>query len=89
MNDMTVTLPGIFTCLWSFLVAFSKSDLLITRKHLFLYPQGDRSGLRKNKKGKPLRLIKANIIINLPKSVSNDPIIQNVLNNPLGKYGGD
>ena len=52
-------------------------------------PSLDLSGLRKNKKGKALRLIKANIIINLPKSVSNDPIIQNVLNNPLGKYGGD
>ena len=42
----------------AFLVATSKFGLLTTkwhsatRKHLFLYPQGDRSGLRKLKKDK-------------------------------------
>ena len=44
--------PNIFTCWWrSLLVATSKLSLLTirrhsaTRKHLFPYPQGDRSGI--------------------------------------------
>ena len=51
--------PSIFTCWWrSILVATSKFSLLTirqhsaTREHLLLYPQGDRSGLRKPKKDK-------------------------------------
>ena len=50
---------GIFTSWWrSLLVATSKFGVLTIRrhsatsKHLFLYPQGDRSGLRKQKKNK-------------------------------------
>ena len=51
--------PNIFNYCWrSLLVANSKFGLLTirqysaTRKHLFPYPQGDRSGLRKPKKDK-------------------------------------
>ena len=52
--------PGVFiTCWWrSLLVATSKYGLLTIRwhiamrKHLLLYPQGDRSGLRQPKKDK-------------------------------------
>ena len=45
-----------------------------TKKHLFLYPQGDRSGLKKPKKDK--------------HQVSNDLTIRSdsVLANPIGKY---
>ena len=53
----TKTTPVFFTCWWrSLLVTTSKFSLLTirwhsaTRDHLLLYPQGDRSGLRKPKK---------------------------------------
>ena len=58
-TNMALKLPGSFTCCWrSLLVATSKFGLLTirwhsaARKHLFLYPQGDRSGLGKPKKDK-------------------------------------
>ena len=54
--NMALKLPQYFTCWWrSLLVATSKFSLLTiiwhsaTRKHLFLYPQGDRSSLKKPK----------------------------------------
>ena len=52
----TLNYQSIFTCWWkSLLVAISKFSLLTiwrqsaTRKHLLMYPQGDRSGLSKPK----------------------------------------
>ena len=57
------------------LVSFLSSDTSAT--HLFLYPQGDRSGLRKPKKGYYSRLIAVTSSVHLPKSVSTDPTIQN------------
>ena len=58
-----------------------------TRKHLFLYAQGDRSGLRKPKKGQASALITATTSIHLPKPVSFDLTIKtdSVLTNPIGK----
>ena len=71
------------------MVATSKFGLLTirqhsaTRKHLFLYPQGDRSGLRKPKKAT------ATTSIHLPKPVSTDLTIKadSVLTNSIGKDG--
>ena len=59
-----------------------------TRKHLFLYPQGGRSGLRKPKE-KASTLITATTSIYLPKPVSTDLTIKpdSVLTNPIGKDG--
>ena len=56
-----------------------------TREHLFLYPQGDRLGLRKPKKTS----IAATTSVHLPKPVSNDLAItsDSVLTNPKGKDG--
>ena len=73
------------------MVATSKFGLLTTRrhsatrKHLFLYPQGDRSGLKKSKKGKST-LITATTSIHLPEPVSTDLTIKldSVLTNPIG-----
>ena len=59
MCNMVLKLPWYFSCWWrNLLVVASKFDLLTIRwhsaitKHLFFYPQGDRSGLRKPKKEK-------------------------------------
>ena len=59
-----------------------------TRKHLFLYPQGDRSDLGKPKKDK-ITLITATTSVHLPKPVSTDLTIKpdSVLTNPIGKDG--
>ena len=64
--------PGIFTCWWrSLLVVTSKFCVLTirrhsaTRKHLFPYPQGKRSGLRKPKK-ESSTLITATTSVHLP-----------------------
>ena len=56
------------------------------RKHLFLYPQGDRSSLRKPKKDKH-PLITATTSVQLPKSVSTVLTItsDSVLTDPIGK----
>ena len=88
--------PGIFTC-WcrSLLVATSKFGLhtiryhSATRKHQFLYHQGDRSGLTNPKKGYASTLIIATTYVHLPKSVSNDLTIKSdlILINPVGKMG--
>ena len=77
----------------AFLVATSKFGLLTisrhsaTRKHLLLYPQGDRSGPKKPKKGKHKH--SAPSIVPLPGSVSTDLTIKShlVLTNPIGKDG--
>ena len=55
------------------------------QKHLFLYPQGDRSGLGKPKKDKH----HTTTTIHLPKPVSTDLAItpDSVLTNPIGKDG--
>ena len=64
------------------MVATSKFGLLTirrhtaTRKHLFLYPHGYRSGLRKPQKDKHQHKIKATTSVHLPKSVSNDLTIK-------------
>ena len=60
-----------------------------TRKHLFLYAQGDRSGLRKPKKGQASALITATTSIHLSMPVSTDLTItpDSVLTNPTGKDG--
>ena len=62
----------------------------VTRKHLFLYRQGDRSGLRKQKKkkGQASTLILATTSTHLPKPVSTDLTIKSdsVLTNPLGTF---
>ena len=79
----------------SLLVATSMFNLLTirqhsaTRKHLLLYPQGDRSGLRKPKKGHTSTLITATTSVHLPKPVSADLTIKpdSVLTNPTGKDG--
>ena len=59
------------------------------RKHLLPYPQGDRSGLRKPKKGQASTLITDNTSIHLPTPVSTDLTIKpdSVLINPAGKDG--
>ena len=60
------------------------------RKHLFLYPQGDRSGLGKPKKKRTsITLITATTSVHLPKPVSTDLTIKpdSVLTNPIGKDG--
>ena len=75
------------------MVATSKFDLLsirwhsTTRKHLFLYPQGNRSGLRMPKKGYTSTLITATTSVHFPKLVSADPTIKSdlVLTNTIGK----
>ena len=75
------------------MVAISKFNLLTirqdsaTRKHLFLYPQFDRSGLRKSKKDKESASITGTTSVHLPKSVSTDLMIKpdSVLTNPIGK----
>ena len=77
------------------LVATSKFRLLTmrqynaTRKHLFPYPHGDRSGLRKLKKDKHQTLITATTSIHLPKPVLNDLTIKSdsVLTNQIEKDG--
>ena len=55
-----------------------------SRKHLFLYPQGDRSGLRK-----PKKVIRVTASAHLPKPVSTDLTIKSDsgLMNPIGKDG--
>ena len=60
-----------------------------TRKHVFLYRYGDRSGLRKPKRNKQLTLITATTSVHLLKSVLTDPSIKSdlVLANPKGKAG--
>ena len=90
--------PSIFICWWrSLLVATSKFSLFTTRwknnwkqsrKHLFLYPQGGRSGLRKPKE-KASTLITATTSIYLPKPVSTNLTINSdsVITNPIGKDG--
>ena len=77
------------------MVATSKFGLLTirqhnaTRKHLFLDPLGDRSGLTKPKKGQASILITATTSVHLPKQVSTDPTIKSnlVSTNPIGKDG--
>ena len=51
------------------------------------YPQGDRSGLRKPKKGLVSTLITAITSVHLPKPVSTNLTIKldSVLTNPIGK----
>ena len=53
------------------------------------YPQGDRSGLRKPKKGLVSTLITAITSVHLPKPVSTDLTIKpdSALTNPIGKDG--
>ena len=53
------------------------------------YPQGDRSGLRKPKKGLVSTLITAITSVHLPKPVSTNLTItsDSVLTNPIGKEG--
>ena len=61
-----------------------------TKKHLFPYPQADRSDLRKSKKKRhSSTLIPATTSIHLPKQVSTDPTIKSdsVLTNPIQKDG--
>ena len=87
--------PSIFTCWWrSHLVTTSKFDLLTirqcsaTRKHLFLYSQGDRTGLKKPKKGQASILItNATTNFGLRKLVSTDLTIKSdsVFTNLIGK----
>ena len=75
------------------MVATSKFGLLTvrqhnaTKKHLFLYPQGDRSGLRKPKKEQVSTLITATTSVHLHKLVSTDLTIKSdlVLTNAIGK----
>ena len=77
------------------MVATSKFALLTIRrhsatgKHLFLDPQGDRSGLSKPKKGQASTLITAATSVPLPKPVSTDLAIKpdSVLTNTIGKDG--
>ena len=62
----------------------------MTRKYLFPYRQGDRSGLRKpKKKGKASTLITANTSVHLPKPVSTDLTIKSdsILTNQIEKDG--
>ena len=56
------------------------------RKHLSLYPQGDRSGLGKSKKGEASTPITATTRVHLPRPVSTDLTIKpdSVLTNPIG-----
>ena len=58
-----------------------------TRKDLFLYPQGDRSGLRKPKKGEASTLITATASACPPKPFPTDLTIKpdSVLANPVRK----
>ena len=66
------------------LVTTYKFDLLTirwhsaTRKHLFLYPQGEDTGLGKPKKGEESTLITATTSVQTADSV---------LTNPTGKHG--
>ena len=90
--NMALKLPQYFYLLIeSLLVATSKFGLLTarqhsaTRKHLFPYPQGDKSGQRKPKKEKASILITATTSVHLPKPVSTDLTIKpdSVLTNPI------
>ena len=92
------TLPCIETIL-SFLLTDGEASWLLllsitpyhsaTRKHVFLYPQEDRSGLRKPEKGQASILITSTTSIHLPNLVSIDLTIKSdlVLTNPIGKDG--
>ena len=79
----------------SLLVASSKFGIFTikghcaTRENLFLYPQGDKSGLRKPKKGGTSKLITATTSVHLPKPVSTDLTIKldSLLTNPIEKDG--
>ena len=93
--NMALKLPWYFYLL-SLLVATSNFGLLTirrhsaTRKHLFLYPQGDRSGLKKPKKDKhQSTLMTATTSVHLPKPVSTDLTLKlgSVLTNLIGKDG--
>ena len=59
------------------------------QKHLFLYPYGHRSGLKKNRKGEASILITATTNVHPPKPVSTDLTTKqdSVLTNPIGKDG--
>ena len=93
--DMALQLPQYFyQPMEKILVATSKFGVLTirwhsaTRKHLFLYPQGDRSGLRKPKS----KSINTNYSYHqhyLPQPVSIDQTIisDSVLTNSVGKDG--
>ena len=61
----------------------------MTRKRLLLYPQGDRSGLRKPQKEKASALVTATTSVYLPKPVSTALKIKSdlVLTSPVGKDG--
>ena len=90
--NMALKLPRYFYLL---MVATSKFGLFnirwhsATRKHLFPYPHGDRSGLGKPKKRISITLITATTSVHLPKPVSTDLTIKpdSVLTNPIGKDG--
>ena len=88
-RDLQNIHPSIFTCWWRSLLAATCNFGLLTirqhsatRKQLYPYPQGDRSGLRKQKK-----MININTSIHLPKRVSTDLTIKSdsVLTNRIGK----
>ena len=76
------------------MVATSKFGLLtikqhsVIRKQLFLYPQGDMSGLRKPKKDKH-QPAAVSISVHLPRPVSTDLTIKtdSVLTNTIEKDG--
>ena len=60
-----------------------------TRKHLFLYPPGDRSGLRKPKKRVNIKTNYSYHHCSSPKPVPTDLAIKSDsdLTNPVGKDG--
>ena len=74
MRDMTLKLPLLIEKLFGryFQVRSLVRQYSATRKHLFLYPHGDRSSLRKPKKGQISTLITATTSLDLPKSVLTD-----------------
>ena len=87
---------GIFTCWWStLLVTTSKFGLVTirrhsaTRKHLFPYPQDERSGMRKPKKDKHQHQSQLTTSVHLPSPISTDLPIKpdSVFTNPIGKDG--
>ena len=95
MHDMTLKLPRYFYLLmekplgryfevWSPYYQVAQRN----QKHLSLYHQGDRSGLRKPKK-EASTLITVATSVHLPKSVSTDLTIKSdlVLTNLIGKDG--
>ena len=61
----------------------------VTRNHPFLFPQGDRSGLRMPKKDKHQQLITITTSVHLPKSVLNNLTVKSdsVLIKRIGKDG--